>query len=104
MTRNLARYGPFAATERVLVAAVRAGADRQEAHEWLREASLRAWDAIRREEPNPLLTLVVEDSRLQSYLAEAEIRGLMDAEGYTGTASARARELAAEIRRIITSL
>jgi adenylosuccinate lyase len=101
MARNLARYGPFAATERVLVAAVRAGADRQEAHEWLRELSLRAWEAIRREEPNPLLTLVVEDNRLKAHLGEAEIRELMNAEGFTGTASTRARELATEIRRVI---
>ena len=42
IARNVARYGPFAAPERVLLAAVRAGADRQEAHEWLRELSLQA--------------------------------------------------------------
>ncbi len=101
MARNLARYGPFAATERVLLAAVRAGADRQEAHEWLRQASLQAWEAIRREEPNPLLALVVEDRRIGAYLIEAEIRELMSAEGYTGTAANRAQELAAEIRRIV---
>ncbi|CUS02656.2 Adenylosuccinate lyase [Candidatus Promineifilum breve] len=96
--RNLARYGPFAATERVLVAAVRAGADRQEVHEWLREVSLRAWEAVRREEPNPLAELVAGDARLTAFLPADELRGLMDAGGYVGTAADRARALAAAIR------
>ena len=94
MNRNLARYGPFAATERVLVAAVRAGADRQEVHEWLREASLQAWEAVRREEPNPLADLVANDSRIKGYLTGDEIQALMSAAGYIGSAALRARELA----------
>jgi adenylosuccinate lyase len=96
--RNLARYGPFAATERVLVAAVRAGADRQEAHEWLREASLQAWEAVRREEPNPLADLLAGDVRLIAFLRGDELRELMDAGNYVGTAAARARALAVELR------
>jgi adenylosuccinate lyase len=98
IARNLARYGPFAATERVLIAAVRAGADRGEAHEWLRELSLRAWEAVRREEANPLVDLVMGDERLAHYLPVEEVRELMSAAGYTGTANQRARELAAETR------
>ena len=98
MARNVARYGPFAATERVLMAAVRAGADRQLAHEWLREASLVAWEAIRRDEPNPLVELVAADTRLATFLAADRIRSLMDAGGYVGTAAARAREMAITLR------
>jgi len=94
MARNVARYGPFAATERVLMAAVRAGADRQEAHEWLREASLRAWEAIRHDEANPLTQLLAADSRLTAHLPAETIRALMDASGYVGTAAERARALA----------
>lgn len=95
--RNLARYGPFAATERVLMAAVRAGADRQEAHEWLREASLEAWEATRREEPNPLVVLLAADERLTAYLAADEVRRLMDAGDYVGTAASRAKSFVADI-------
>jgi adenylosuccinate lyase len=80
------------------MAAVRAGADRQLAHEWLREASLTAWEAIRRDEPNPLLELVVADTRLTAFLSGEEIRSLMDAGGYVGTAAERARELAITLR------
>jgi len=98
MARNLARYGPFAATERVLMAAVRAGADRQAAHEWLREASLQAWEAVRREEANPLTDLLANDPRLSAYLSPNDVRRLMDAGYYVGTAVDRARTLAAAIR------
>lgn len=94
---NLARYGAFAATERVLVAAVRAGADRQMAHEWLREDSLQAWAAVQRGEANPLPALVAADARLRLYLADDDIRRLMDASDYVGTAAERARALAADI-------
>ena len=54
MARDLANYGPFAASERLLTALVSAGADRQEAHEWIRQASLKAWVAIRQGQKNPL--------------------------------------------------
>jgi len=101
IARNVARYGPFAATERVLVAAVRAGADRQEAHEWLRELSLQAWEAVRREEANPLADLVAGDARLTAFLPPEQLRVLMDADGYVGTAADRARALVIEIRGVV---
>jgi adenylosuccinate lyase len=99
MRRNLARYGPFAATERVLMALVRAGADRQEAHEWLRESSLRAWEAVRRDEPNPLAELVAGDDRITRYLGSEETLSLMDASRYTGTAGRRAADFALALRK-----
>jgi adenylosuccinate lyase len=99
MRRNLARYGPFAATERVLMALVRAGADRQEAHEWLREFSLRAWEAVRRDEPNPLAELVAGDERITRYLSSEETLSLMDASRYTGTAGQRAADFALTLRK-----
>jgi adenylosuccinate lyase len=97
ISRNLTRYGPFAATERVLLALVAAGADRQVAHEWLREASLQAWDAVRRSEPNPLARLIADDERIKAHLPAAEVRRLMDAGNYVGTAAERARVLAQQI-------
>lgn len=95
--RSMVRFGPFAATERVLVAAVRAGADRQEAHEWLREASLQAWEVVRREEPNPLRERIAGDERLLAFLPADELHRLMDADQYVGTAAKRARVLVADI-------
>lgn len=100
IARNLERYGPFAATERVLLAAVRAGADRQEAHEWLREASLQAWDAVQREAANPLVELLASDARLTAHLPAPRIRDLMNASDYVGTAAERARALATSLKTV----
>ena len=98
MARNMVRYGPFAATEKVLMALVAAGADRQEGHEWLREASQRAWaDAG---EGALLLALLQADLRIGRYLSAAELAALMDASQHTGTAELRARRLAARIRAL----
>ncbi|MGW8319391.1 MAG: adenylosuccinate lyase [Candidatus Promineifilaceae bacterium] len=96
--RNMIRYGPFAATERVLMAAVAAGADRQEAHDWLRQASLQAWEAVGKGLENPLPALLEADERLTRYLPPTQIRSLMDVRTYTGTAAERALTLAGKIR------
>ncbi len=90
MTRNLAIYGPFAATERVLMALGKAGADRQEMHARLRQHSLAAWDAIRTGHPNPLAESIARDPEIRHYLPEPELRSLMDASHYVGDAPQRA--------------
>lgn len=96
--RNLVRtfeaYAPFAATERVLVAAVKAGADRQAIHARLRELALRAWDAIAQSGHNPLIELICADPEVTRYLAPEIIRALMNASTYVGDAPERARVLA----------
>jgi adenylosuccinate lyase len=99
MKRNLLIYGPFAATERVLMALVKAGADRQEVHARLREHSLAAWEVVRTGEPNPLSSLVTEDARFWKYLEPGELLAQMDAADYIGDTPQRARALAAAIRR-----
>jgi adenylosuccinate lyase len=101
ISRNMALYGPFAATERVLMAVVFAGADRQEAHEWLRQNSLRAWEHVRKGENNPLPQLLTEDEHIRDFLTAEQINGLMDVSNHTGTAAARARALAKEIRKTL---
>jgi adenylosuccinate lyase len=103
ISRNLARYGPFAATERVLVAAVANGADRQEVHEWLREASMVAWEAVQDEYENPLVALIAKDERMQPFLSGDQIISLMDAGEFIGTATSRAIALAAGIESEIKS-
>lgn len=98
MQRNLTAYGPFAATERVLMAAVAAGANRQAAHEWLRQASLQAWAAVQIGAANPLADLLSADARLTAYLSPTHIGALLAAESHTGDAAGRARAWAADLR------
>ena len=96
--RNLAAYGPFAATERLLMSLVKAGADRQEMHEIIREKSMSAWEAVRRGEENPLAGLLVYDVRLKLHLEEEVMWEIFESKGYVGDAPVRARELAQKLR------
>ncbi len=98
---NMARYGTFAASERVLMASARAGADRQEMHEMIREHSMEAWKDVRAGKDNPLADLLAADARLTVYLPAEDIRNLMDASGYVGDAPERARAMAGAIRKVL---
>jgi adenylosuccinate lyase len=98
LTKNLSIYGPFAATERVLMALSRAGADRQSMHERLRQHALEAWDAVQEGHPNPLMESISTDAVFLSYLSEPEIGDLMDASGHLGNAPERARQFAMTLR------
>jgi adenylosuccinate lyase len=96
--QNLQDYGPFAATEKLLMALSKAGADRQQMHQVLRNHSLQAWAAVREGELNPLLELVSNDPTLLEYLSQAEIRKVMDGSAYLGDAVERAKKLAGKIK------
>lgn len=101
MAQNLERYGPFAASERVLMALVKAGADRQVMHERLRRHAMQAWKSVQHEDINPLADILCTDAEFKKYVPEAELQGMMDVDGYVGLAPERARALAAEILRAI---
>jgi adenylosuccinate lyase len=98
IAHKLAVYGTFAATERLMMELVKAGADRQDMHEQIRRHSLAAWQAVERGEPNPLAGLLAADPEILAFLPEARVRVLLDAGDYVGDAPRRARALAARIR------
>ena len=101
LARNLSIYGPFAATERVLMALGKAGADRQAMHERLRGHALVAWEAIQAGGSNPLIERICQDDVFLGYVAEPQLRALMEARHYLGNAPQRARALAETIRQAI---
>ena len=101
--RNLRDYGVFAATERVLMAAVQAGGDRQVLHEVIREQSLVAWQALQTGQPNPLAQLLTEDARITSLLAPAQVTELLDATEHVGDAPERARLIVQQIEAATAS-
>jgi adenylosuccinate lyase len=100
VARNLELYGTFAATERLLMELVKAGADRQEMHERIRQQSMAAWQVVERDPAgaNPLPELLAVDPQLLAHLPAARVRELLDAGTYVGDAPRRARELARAIR------
>jgi adenylosuccinate lyase len=97
IARNMAIYGPFAATERLLMAAVKAGANRQEMHEIIREHALQAWAEIGAGRLNPLIDALCADSRVNRYVDESRMRTLLDARAYVGNASQKARLIVARL-------
>lgn len=96
--RNVEVYGSFAATERVLMEAVRAGGDRQVLHEVIREHSMKAWEAVQAGQPNPLREMLAGDGRITRYVPPDRVRELMVVDSYVGDAPERARELASRVR------
>jgi adenylosuccinate lyase len=98
VARTLETYGTFAASERLLMELVKAGADRQVMHEVIRSHSMAAWETVRGGGPNPLPDRLSADPQLRSYLAPERMRALLDAADYVGDAPQRAREMAEGIR------
>ncbi len=104
MAHNLAKYAPFAATERVLMALAKAGADRQEMHERLRQHAMAAWKIVRAGRPNPLTERLSNDPVLLRYLDKERLESLLDSHSYLGDAPQRARALARKIRQVIRTM
>jgi adenylosuccinate lyase len=102
LARNLAVYGPFAAVERVLMGLTKAGANRQAMHEQLRGHSLSAWSAVQAGQTNPLESLITSDAELLHYLPAEQIQALMDVSAHLGDAPTRSRQLAQDIRQVIS--
>lgn len=103
MQRNLKIYGPFAAIERLLMALAKAGGDRQELHERLRQHALLAWEAVQNGQPNPLEQRLLDDEAIVARLSAAEVHEYMDASRHFGDAEKRARRLAARVRAALNA-
>ena len=81
---------------------VAAGGSRQDGHEWIRDASLQAWTALREGATNPLVDLLISNENIAHYLTPDEVRGLMDANAHTGTAVTRATDFAQFVREEVS--
>ncbi len=101
LRRNLERYAPFAALEPILMAAARAGADRQALHAHLRDHAMAAWEAVRSGAPNPLPERLAADPEVTRWVPPEALRRLMEVQGHIGDAPERARAMAQEIRRAV---
>lgn len=101
LRRNLERYAPFAALEPILMAAARAGADRQALHAHLRDHAMAAWEAVRSGASNPLPERLAADPEVTRWVPPEALRRLMEVQGHIGDAPERARAMAQEIRRAI---
>lgn len=98
---NLSQYAPFAATEAILVEAVKNGANRQEMHETLKNISLKAWKDVQEEETNPMANLLTESAEIKKYVSKEKIYVLLDVSKHVGNAPQRAKQLLNEIEKLI---
>jgi len=103
VARNLKTYGTFAATERLLMELVKAGADRQVMHEVIREHAMAAWEAVQRDEPNPLVQTLSCDERVLAFLPSDRVQALLDATGYVGDTPQRCAEFLRRLKAIVST-
>jgi adenylosuccinate lyase len=96
--RLLAAYGPFAATERLLMELVKRGGDRQELHEIIREHAMTAWADVQAGRSNSLIESLCRDSRITQHASRDHLLTWLDASDYVGDAPARARAFAETLR------
>ncbi|MGD2177012.1 MAG: lyase family protein, partial [Anaerolineae bacterium] len=96
--RNLSAYGVFAATERLLMALVQAGGDRQAMHEVIRQHAMEAWQAVQQGQANPLADRLAAEPEVLRHIPADRVRALLDASGHIGSAPERARRMALKIR------
>ncbi len=101
INQTLERYGPFAGTERLLMALVKLGADRQQMHEVLREESLKAWHALEQGKPNELNKDLSTHPAINQYLTPAEVISTMRVDHYLGIAVSRTQEMVSRIRNAL---
>ena len=87
---------PFMATENIMMDAVKAGGDRQELHERIRELSMEAGRNVKVEgKDNNLLELIAADPAFN--LSLDELKKTMDPRKYVGRAPEQVEEFLAEV-------
>jgi adenylosuccinate lyase len=96
--RNVAIYGVFAATERIMMETTRKGGNRQDLHEIIRQHSLTAWQAIQEGKDNPLVELLQQDPQITQWISAENVPSLLDASGHVGDAPERALNIVEKIQ------
>jgi adenylosuccinate lyase len=89
---------PFMATENIMMDAVKAGGDRQELHERIRELSMEAGKAVKEEgKDNDLLERIAADPTFN--LSLEDLKKTMDPSRYTGRAERQVEVYLAQVIR-----
>ena len=92
---------PFMATENIMMDAVKAGGDRQELHERIRELSMEAGRVVKEEgKPNDLLDRIAADPLFTSFgVTKESLASIMDPADYVGRAPQQVTEFLDEVVR-----
>jgi len=96
---ELTRYLPFLATTKILMASVKAGVGREEAHEVIKTHAVAAALGIRKGQPNVMLDAIGNDARIP--LSKEELVALISKPlEFTGDAHAQVERIVARIDAI----
>ncbi len=98
VAKTVADYLPFLATENILMEAVKRGADRQQAHEAIRECSMRATARLKNGEPNGLLAELAAEPELR--MTAADLGTVLDAPRYVGRSAEQTEALVRKARAL----
>jgi adenylosuccinate lyase len=99
--RELNRYLPFLATTRILIAAVRAGMGREQAHEVIKEHAIAVALAMRERGAEPdLLARLAADSRLPLDSSALEV-ALADRRAFAGAAGDQVDAVVAAVTELV---
>lgn len=90
---------PFMATENIMMDAVKAGGDRQELHERIRELSMEAGRVVKEEgKPNDLLDRIAADPMFQKYgVTRESLESILNPSDYVGRAPEQVTEYLNEV-------
>ncbi|MBQ1870867.1 MAG: adenylosuccinate lyase [Lachnospiraceae bacterium] len=95
-------YLPFIATENIMMEAVKKGANRQEAHEIIRQCSMAAVDKMKRGENFDLLSDLAGHPEMK--LSKDDIKGILDPKLYTGRCGHQVENLVAKVRPMLRDM
>ncbi|HIP63542.1 MAG TPA: adenylosuccinate lyase [Archaeoglobus profundus] len=84
-------------SEAVMIELTKRGVNRQEAHELLRRASMRAY-----ENKTTLLDELLKEEKVMKYFSEEELRNLLKPENYLGTARKKIENVVQWVRELIS--
>ena len=94
--KNVMEYLPFIATENIMMEAVKRGANRQNAHEIIRQCSMDATAKMKRGEDWDLLADLAAQEELK--MTQEDLKGVLDPKLYTGRCGEQVEMLVKKIR------
>ncbi|MDO8658390.1 MAG: adenylosuccinate lyase [Candidatus Levybacteria bacterium] len=96
---NLQKYGIFSSTESLMMELVKKGANRQKAHEIIRENAMIAWDRVVNGKENNLVDLLSNDKRVVKYIPKVEISLYFNPKNHIGIAKERVKRFLIKLNK-----
>lgn len=98
--KNIKNELPFIATENIIMQAVKNGMDRQQAHEIIRQLSMKQADLIKNHgKKNNLINEIIKDGRI--IITSEQLKDILNAKNYIGFSDVQTKQYIKEVRKYI---